>query len=624
MSISIEHLLDITPALMGTADMDGRFVKLSQAWENLLELPRSELEGARFLDFVHPDDMASTIEQMSLMEAYESIEGFVNRYRTAKGEYRELSWRSKRAPDGLIYFIAEDITEAAAVRSALEASYERLRQIAEIANIGGWELDLATNVLSWDDVTRRIHEVPDDYVPTVETAVDFYEGDASDTIAQAVNRAIERDVDWDLVLPLRTYSGARLYVRASGRPVFKDGVTVKLTGTFQDVTEQQEYAEMLKAGRAAAESANAAKSRFLATMSHEIRTPLNGVLGMAQLLERTDISGQQDFYLRTLQDSGKALMSLMDGVLDIARIESGEIELADQPFDLFEQIHTARSAVAAQAAEKGLALTLKLADDLPRVIQGDSARLSQVLINLLGNAVKFTDSGAIVVAAECNAAGVVRFVVDDTGPGVADEHKATIFERFTQVDSSSTRSKGGVGLGLSICCELIHLARGQIGVEDSPSGGARFWFTWPYGAVEETASSRAALSMGRRDESDALTVLVAEDNPINAMMMEEVLRSEGHQVLKASDGEAALDLAERHGPDVILMDVHMPKMNGIEAIKRLRALPQPLSKTRVFVLTADVTEDTRRQLADLHIDESFSKPVDINELISALNTSEAA
>ncbi len=624
MSFSIDHLLKTTPALIGTASVDGHFVRLSHAWETFLGRPLEELEGARFLDFVHPDDQDATREQMARMDANKSVEGFVNRYRTTDRGYRELSWRSRRGPDGLIYFTAEDITDSAALQSSLEASNERLRQVAEIASIGGWELDLATNTLSWDEVTRRIHEVPEDFVPTVETAVAFYEGDAADTIAEAVSTAVENNRDWDLVLPLRTYSGNRIYVRASGRPVAVDGVTVKLTGTFQDVTEQQEYAEMLEAGRAAAESANAAKSRFLANMSHEIRTPLNGVLGMAQLLQRTELSDQQDFYLRTLHDSGQALMSLIDGVLDIARIESGEVELADRPFDLFEQIHTARSAVAAQAAEKSLMLTLQLSKTLPRFIQGDSARLKQVLINLLGNAVKFTDQGAVILAAECGPDDDIRFTVEDTGPGVAEEHKDAIFERFTQVDSSSTRAKDGAGLGLSISRELIHLAGGEIGVEDSASGGARFWFTWPCGAVIASDAAPARSSTASHAAPGALTVLVVEDNPVNAMMVEEVLKSEGHHVLRAADGQAALDMAERHGPDVILMDIHMPEMNGIEAIKRLRALPQPLSNTRVFVLTADVTDDTRRQLADLRIDKSFSKPIDINQLIMALNSGKAA
>ena len=317
-------------------------------------------------------------------------------------------------------------------------------------------------------------------------------------------------------------------------------------------------------------------------------------------------------------------MSLIDGVLDIARIESGEVELADRPFDLFDQIHTARSAVAALASEKGLMVTVQLADDLPRLIEGDSARLKQVLINLLGNAVKFTDAGAVILAAELGPAGEILFRVDDTGPGVADPYKDAVFERFTQVDSSTTRAKDGAGLGLSISRELVHLAGGEIGVEDSKSGGARFWFTWPYGAVTPTGHAPSAASTPSRDSGAALTVLIAEDNAVNAMMVEEVLKAEGHQVLKASNGKVALDMAERHEPDVILMDIHMPEMNGIEAIRRLRALPRPLSNTRVFVLTADVTDDTRRQLADLRVDARFSKPINIDALINALNAGKAA
>jgi signal transduction histidine kinase len=206
---------------------------------------------------------------------------------------------------------------------------------------------------------------------------------------------------------------------------------------------------------------------------------LNGVLGMAQLLERTSLDERQSFYLRTLSESGGALVSLIDDVLDLSRIEAGQLTLFNESFELEELISNARSAVAAQAASKGLLVVSEASDTLPRFVEGDAARIKQVLINLLGNAVKFTDEGQVTLRAEPAKGDMIRFSVTDTGPGVPDEKKAAIFERFTQIDASSTRKQGGAGLGLAICRDLVRLAGGRINVEDTPGGGATFWFEWP-------------------------------------------------------------------------------------------------------------------------------------------------
>jgi PAS domain-containing protein len=203
------------------------------------------------------------------------VNGFENRYRSASGEYRHLNWRSDQGADGLIYFTAEDITDARMMKASLEASNERLSLVADIAGIGGWTVDLVNETVFWDATTRRIHEVPEDFEPTLEQGVKFYDGEAAATIAKLrLTDAIANQSSWDLVLPLITYTGKRIFVRASGRPISVNGTVTSLTGTFQDVTEEREHAERLELSRAAAESANEAKSRFLANMSHEIRTPL--------------------------------------------------------------------------------------------------------------------------------------------------------------------------------------------------------------------------------------------------------------------------------------------------------------------------------------------------------------
>jgi len=609
-SASLDHLLEHTPALVGVATVEGRFVRVSRAWASFLGLSLEDIEGADFMGFVHPDDRAATEAALSRLDQHKPVIDFVNRYQDATGEYRRLSWRSDRGSDGLIYFTAQDVTNAERLNETLEASNERLRQVAEIAGIGGWVVDLINNTVFWDETTRRIHEVPDDYVPNLEAGVNFYEGDAADRIGRAVQEAIDKRQPWDVVLPLITYNGRRIFVRASGRPLVVDGVVARLTGTFQDVTQSEEHAEQLERSRAAAESANEAKSRFLANMSHEIRTPLNGVLGMAQLLQRTDLDDRQNFYLQTLRDSGAALASLVDDVLDLARIEAGEVRLLDEPYDLNELISTSRSAVAAQAAEKNLPVTATLSPALPHSARGDAARLKQVLINLLGNAVKFTDAGRIILKAEPGRAGFMRVTVTDTGPGVPDAIKDRIFERFTQADTSSTRRQGGAGLGLAICSDLVALAGGRMGVADGPEGGACFWVEWPLGAGVAQAPSGAEAS------SCGVKVLVAEDNMVNALMLQEALSQSGYTVIHARNGREAVDMALTEHPDVILVDVHMPELNGLEAIEQIRehaSAPAPF-----LVLTADVTAETREKIDQAKPHGAFNKPVDIDAVLKAV------
>ncbi len=608
---SLDLLLSQTPALVGVASTDGKFVRVSKAWEDFLGLPVSELEGSEFVRFIHPDDVEGTVEALGELDQSRPVIGFENRYRSANGEYRNLVWRSDQGPDGLIYFTAEDVTDATKLRTTLEASNERLRQVADIAGIGGWIVDLVNGTVFWDDTTRRIHEVPDDYVPNLEEGVAFYEGDAAETIGAAVQEAIEKHQPWDLVLPLITYRGNRVFVRASGKPLVDNGVVTHLTGTFQDVTEEREYAERLELSREAAESASEAKSRFLANMSHEIRTPLNGVLGMAQLLKRTPLSDKQAFYLQTLSESGGALLSLINDVLDLSRIEAGEVTLVEEPFALDEMISNSRSAVAAQAAQKGLLVSV-VANGLPKRVMGDAARIKQVLINLLGNAVKFTDSGQITLKVEAGENDQLRFSVVDSGPGIPDAMKSAIFERFTQIDESNTRQQGGTGLGLAICKDLIDLAGGRISVEDTPGGGATFWFDWPLPTVEDDG-----LDDEHAPGTDSISILIAEDNAVNALMLQEALSASGYSVIHAHNGREALELAVKRPPDVMILDVHMPELNGFEALKLIKAASEKLPP--VFILSADVTPQTRAAAEGLNIEAFLTKPINIDALIEAVD-----
>jgi len=251
-------LLDIAPSLFGAASLDGRFVRLSRAWEDTLGFPIETLEGSSFLDLVHPEDRDATLDALSRLGDSERLSGFKNRYRTASGDYVWIEWRSRRGLDGLIYFAANDITETVRLRARLEESHQRLDQAAELAGVGGWELRLEDDHLRWDQRTRRIHEVPDDFEPDLDTAISFYSPEARKTIRTAVESGIETGEPWSITLPLITAKKRRIWVRATGRAIpGPDGAPAKLAGTFQDVTEDVDRAEALEAARAALKESEA-------------------------------------------------------------------------------------------------------------------------------------------------------------------------------------------------------------------------------------------------------------------------------------------------------------------------------------------------------------------------------
>ncbi len=372
--------------------------------------------------------------------------------------------------------------------------------------------------------------------------------------------------------------------------------------------------------RQAAEAANQAKSRFLAVVSHEIRTPMNGVLGMLQILDRDRLAAEQCRYVEIAEESARTLLDLIDGILDYARLENDQESVDLRDFDLHRLVGDIVELIRPQAAAKGLGLTLTMDATATAILRSDPRRLGRVLLNLLGNAVKFTAEGAIDVAVTLEPAGPgapmrLHIAVRDTGIGIDAALHDRIFDDFTQADTSISRRYGGTGLGLAICRRIATLLGGTLSLRSAQGAGSVFTLSVPVAAGRAAPEPAASPGMGQ-----ALAVLVVDDDPINRTVAAALLGRLGHRVALADGGPAAIALVVAETFDVVMMDLHMPGMDGIEATRRIRALDGERSEVPVVALTADLTDGSRQRCALAGIDRILGKPLQLDALRRLLAT----
>lgn len=390
---------------------------------------------------------------------------------------------------------------------------------------------------------------------------------------------------------------------------------------------EQAAADALKArdeaesARRESEYANRAKSSFLATISHEIRTPMNAVLGMTQLLLEEDLNRRQRTYAEAVRTAGEGLLTLINDILDLSKLESGRLTLETIDFSLSRSVEEVVTTLTPQAREKGLTLTVDMADGIPAVLKGDPTRIKQVLFNLIGNAIKFTHKGGVSVLVDemTRADGTIglRLAVKDTGIGIPPDKQYRLFERFTQADSTTTRRYGGTGLGLAICKQLVTLMGGSIGVDSIEKEGSTFWFTLrlPIGSGD----IRPRLSMGGLASLSPLRVLVAEDVAVNRLLMREALQRGGHTVTLVENGQLAVDAVQASDAyDVVLMDIQMPELDGIGATRAIRALGGRFERLPIVALTANAMEGQQREYIEAGMDDCVTKPIDWGRLNAVL------
>jgi PAS domain S-box-containing protein len=593
------------------------YLSVSAAWKGLFG-PYTDMKGQTFASRQTPAmrrRLHKALKRALSGEVYTRAEEEVERpdgtlilrwqarpWRTADGEIR-----------GVIIY-ATDITDMVAARRAARANAKRLKLALEAADAAVFEIDYVNKTFWAGHRFARLAGRSFTYAESVKLWPTLHPDDRARLTATYTAQDTRKPIPVEARLmgadgPRWARCQTRVQHDALGRPS-------KMTGLLQDIHAQKLQEIALAVAERQANIATEAKSNFLANISHEIRTPMNGVLGMMQLIKRDHLDAGEKALLDEALLSGRMLTEMLDDLLDFSKIETGQFELHPEALDPTAVLVGVASLLEPAASAKGLKMTAVAAPDLG-LVKADPLRLRQALYNLMGNAVKFTPQGSIEARLARHTAEDgserLRFEVQDTGIGVAEEFQATLFERFEQADGSATRKYGGSGLGLAITKRLAEMMGGAVGFSSVPGQGSTFWIEIDGAAVEPSTVAAA-----EEPDIGEFRVLLVEDNPTNRLVISKILEALGVNVDMAEDGAQGVELAASGKYDLVLMDIQMPGMDGIEATKRIRAMDGAVGSIPIVAVTANVLADQRTSYANAGMDGVVSKPVSAASLIAEI------
>ncbi len=527
--------------------------------------------------------------------------------------------------NAMSHAVSERIHELTASRDeqttlahTLEQEHARLAALLSAMEFGVLFLNPSDRVIYANPAFRQLWHIPEGIDFHGRALIDILEKvevplAAPDLVTRTL--FLERQAEF-------TLTGNRTITARSYPVSMEDGQLIGRLWTFVDVTQSRHYAQQLTAAKEAAEAASAAKAAFLATMSHEIRTPMNGIIGMSALALDTRLTDEQREYLNWVHSSAESLLAILNDILDFSKIEAGRLDLENVPFDLNDLVRQTVGLFSSQAASKQVRLNAEIEDGLPPLVSGDPVRLRQILSNLLSNALKFTSEGAVtlrVAGLPDQHPGRVRlhFSVTDTGVGIPADKLDLIFTPFSQADNTIARRFGGTGLGLTIAHRLVQIMEGRIWVESEEGKGSAFHFDIPLGVAEKKARLEQRNDVAHRTGA---RILVAEDTPVNQRLAQALLGKRGYVITLANDGLEAISLFQSHPFDLVLMDMQMPNMDGLEATRVIRDWEGARQQARIpiIAMTANAMEADRELCRAAGMDDFIAKPFSANEMLAVV------
>lgn len=623
---SYKELVDGGKALLCVHDTEGSIINVNSTACESLGFSRDELLGMKLQDLL-PKSMKSRFDGyiMEILKErkHEGIFELVTKAGTKKyWSYSNVLTEDKQRVIGY----SLDVTESIENKRKLKFHEQVIKEAQRLAQFGTWQFDLATQKVLWSDEVYDIFDVERNTPIDFERYSAIIHPDDRAHVHTSVQKAIEENSSYDIEHRILNRKKEVRHIAGTGKIICNvNGDPIKLIGSVQDITDRVEKEKELLKAKEVAEELSALKQEFLANMSHEIRTPMSSIIGFARLMLTGDLPEQETKYAELIYEAGENLLTIINDILDFSKVEAGKLQIERTPFNVRKLVSRSQRMYKERAEDKGLRVLLSIQDDVPSTIVGDPTRFSQVLGNLVSNAIKFTDKGFVEIALSRMRSGDNAWLlvkVMDTGIGIETDKLGKIFNSFEQAEGNTTRKYGGTGLGLTISKNLVDLMGGALTVESDLGRGSSFNFTIPLDKEAEATVPGAIdgyETEAKRTDLSGVRILIAEDNLNNQMLASAYLDAANAQYDIANDGIEVLEHLKRSSYDIILMDIQMPRMDGMVCTQKVKSHPE-WKNIPIVALTAHALVEEKKRIMKAGMEAYLSKPFKPEELIGVVRT----